>query len=75
MQQRQLVRLWSALTLVTVALVGSAALRVTAEDRVVAIHNHMTTETPRIVFLHYWGVGPSRALATGLKAALATQRP
>ena len=42
---------------------------------VVAIHNHMTMETPRIVFLHYWGVGSTRALATGLQAALATQRP
>jgi hypothetical protein len=35
----------------------------------------MTMETPRMVFLHYWGVGPTRALATGLKAALDTQRP
>mgnify|MGYP003288389774 CR=1 FL=1 len=42
---------------------------------IVAIHNHMTGESPRTVFLHYWGVGPTRALATGLKAALATQRP
>jgi hypothetical protein len=42
---------------------------------VVAIHQHMTMETPRTVFLHYWGVGPTRALATGLKAALDTQRP
>jgi hypothetical protein len=42
---------------------------------VVAIHNHMTEESPRTVFLHYWGVGPTRALATGLKAALETQRP
>jgi hypothetical protein len=25
------------------------------------------------MFLHYWGVGPTRALATGLKAALDTQ--
>lgn len=41
---------------------------------VVAIHNHMTEEEPRIVFLHYWGVGPTRVLAQGLKAALATQR-
>jgi hypothetical protein len=41
---------------------------------VVAIHQHMTMEAPRIVFLHYWGVGPTRALATGLKAALDTQR-
>jgi hypothetical protein len=42
---------------------------------IVAIHNHMTGESPRTVFLHYWGVGPTRALATGLKAALETQRP
>lgn len=38
---------------------------------VVAIHNHMTLETPRIVFLHYWGVGSTTQLAQGLKNALA----
>lgn len=37
---------------------------------VVAIHNHMTGEQPRIMFLHFWGVGPTEALARGLKAAL-----
>jgi hypothetical protein len=42
---------------------------------IVAIHHHMVEESPRTVFLHYWGVGPTRALATGLKAALETQRP
>ncbi|MBI3530857.1 MAG: DUF1259 domain-containing protein [Betaproteobacteria bacterium] len=36
---------------------------------VVAIHNHMTGESPRILFLHYWGIGTSRDLATGVKAA------
>jgi Domain of Unknown Function (DUF1259). len=41
---------------------------------VVAIHQHMTGETPRIMFLHYWGVGPTAALAGGLKAALDTQK-
>ena len=40
---------------------------------VVAIHQHMIGETPRIMFLHYWGVGPTPALAGGLKAALDTQ--
>lgn len=40
---------------------------------IVAIHQHMTMESPRVVFLHYWGVGPTRMLATGLAAALATQ--
>ena len=27
---------------------------------IVAIHNHMTLESPRIVFLHYWGIGATR---------------
>lgn len=40
---------------------------------VVAIHSHMTSENPRILFLHYWGRGKASALATSLKAALATQ--
>ena len=40
---------------------------------VVAIHQHMTMEAPRVVFLHYWGLGATRALAKGLKAALDTQ--
>lgn len=38
---------------------------------VVAVHNHMVHETPRIFFLHYWGVGNAEKLANGLKAALA----
>jgi hypothetical protein len=37
---------------------------------VVAVHNHMVHEEPRIFFLHYWGVGPAPELARGLKAAL-----
>ena len=37
---------------------------------VVAVHNHMVNENPRIFFLHYWGVGPAEKLAKGLKAAL-----
>ena len=37
---------------------------------VVAVHNHMVHETPRIFFLHYWGVGPAEKLAKGFKAAL-----
>ncbi|TMQ68018.1 MAG: DUF1259 domain-containing protein [Candidatus Eisenbacteria bacterium] len=30
----------------------------------------MTGETPRIIFLHYWGVGPTELLARGLRTAL-----
>jgi hypothetical protein len=41
---------------------------------VVAIHNHIETESPRIVFLHYWGVGSTTDLAKGLKTALDTQK-
>jgi hypothetical protein len=40
---------------------------------IVAIHQHMTGESPRIMFLHYWGVGPAQALAKALRAALDTQ--
>jgi len=41
---------------------------------IVAIHNHIEGDSPRIVFLHYWGVGPTSDLAKGLKAALDTQK-
>jgi hypothetical protein len=37
---------------------------------IVAIHQHMTGEEPRIMFLHYWGVGTTESLAKGLEAAL-----
>lgn len=41
---------------------------------VVAIHNHMTHENPRVVFLHYWGVGPAQELARGVRSALDAQK-
>jgi hypothetical protein len=41
---------------------------------IVAIHQHMTGESPRVLFLHYWGVGSTAALANGLKAALDAQK-
>lgn len=41
---------------------------------VVAIHNHMTGEAPRLVFLHYWGIGPTETLARTLRRALDAQR-
>jgi hypothetical protein len=37
---------------------------------VVAIHSHMTQESPRILFLHYWGRGKSADLAQALRRAL-----
>jgi hypothetical protein len=38
--------------------------------QIVAIHHHMTGEEPRILFLHYWGLGRTEDLARGLRAAL-----
>ena len=41
--------------------------------RIVAMHNHMIGETPRVVFLHFWGTGSTSTLAAGIKSALDTQ--
>jgi hypothetical protein len=41
---------------------------------VVAIHNHMTHEEPRIVFLHYWGRGAAADLAKTIRTALDAQK-
>ncbi|MBW8888889.1 MAG: DUF1259 domain-containing protein [Fibrobacteres bacterium] len=40
---------------------------------IVAIHQHMIEEKPRILFLHYWGKGKAAELAQGIRSALATQ--
>jgi Domain of Unknown Function (DUF1259) len=37
---------------------------------VVAVHQHMLGEQPRIIFLHYYGTGPAETLASGFRAAL-----
>jgi len=37
---------------------------------VTALHSHMLRETPRLFFMHFWGVGSPDAIAGGLKAAL-----
>jgi hypothetical protein len=42
---------------------------------VVAIHQHMVGESPRMMFLHYWGVDRTVDLARGLKSALEVQKP
>jgi hypothetical protein len=36
---------------------------------VLAVHNHMLDEQPRIFFLHYWGTGPAEQLAKAIRAA------
>ena len=37
---------------------------------IVAIHQHMTHEEPRIMFFHYWGRGRARDLANAIKGGL-----
>ena len=41
---------------------------------IVAIHQHMAGENPRVLFLHFWGVGPAESLAKGIQSALDTQK-
>jgi hypothetical protein len=36
---------------------------------IVAVHNHMLDEEPRIFFLHYWGTGPVEKLAHTVREA------
>jgi hypothetical protein len=44
-----------------------------AQINIVAIHQHMIEEKPRILFLHYWGKGKALDLAKGIRSALDTQ--
>jgi hypothetical protein len=44
-----------------------------AEGINIAIHQHMTQEQPRIMFLHYWGKGKAADLAKSVKKALDVQ--
>lgn len=37
---------------------------------VVAIHHHMTSVAPTVIFLHYYGTGPAATLARGVRAAV-----
>jgi hypothetical protein len=41
-----------------------------ANINVVAIHQHMTGEQPRMVFLHYWGQGKAQDLAKAVRGAI-----
>jgi hypothetical protein len=42
---------------------------------VTALHSHMLAETPRLFFLHFWGVGSPETIVGALKAALAKVKP
>jgi uncharacterized protein DUF1259 len=37
---------------------------------VTALHSHMLNETPRLLFMHFWGEGDALKVARGLRAAL-----
>ena len=37
---------------------------------VTALHSHMLTEQPRLLFMHFWAVGSPESVAQGIKAAL-----
>ena len=39
-----------------------------------AVHNHLTDETPKVLYLHYMGHGPAAQLAASLRAALADSK-
>jgi hypothetical protein len=41
---------------------------------ILAIHNHLFDETPRLLYVHFHARGEASALATGLKAALGKTR-
>jgi hypothetical protein len=42
---------------------------------IVAIHQHMTHEEPRMMFFHYWGRGRAKDLANAIKGGLLVGRP
>src|SRR5712671_627466 len=57
------------------ALIGSEVTEVVKTLRangidVTAIHSHMLTEEPRIIFVHFWANDDALKLARGLRAAL-----
>jgi Domain of Unknown Function (DUF1259) len=44
-----------------------------ADIHIVALHNHMVGEQPAFYFTHFWGKGPGKDLARGLRSALDAQ--
>jgi hypothetical protein len=37
---------------------------------VTALHSHMLTEQPRLLFMHFWAVGGPESIGSGIAAAL-----
>lgn len=45
----------------------------TAGIRIVVIHQRVTGAQPRVMFLHYWGIGSTERSSSGLRALDATK--
>lgn len=45
-----------------------------AHITITALHSHMLSEQPRLFYMHFWAVAPPRAVALGLRTALARIR-
>jgi len=41
---------------------------------ITAVHNHLTDETPHVLYMHYMGHGPAAQLASSLKDALSVSK-
>jgi Domain of Unknown Function (DUF1259) len=41
---------------------------------IMALHNHLLGETPRVMYMHYMGQGPAERLAASLRTALAASK-
>jgi hypothetical protein len=42
--------------------------------QIMAVHNHLLGETPRVVYMHYMGHGPAVGLASSLRSALSVSK-
>ena len=42
--------------------------------KITAVHNHLTGETPHVMYMHYMGHGSATQIATSLQAALAVSK-
>jgi len=42
--------------------------------QILAVHNHMIDEHPRVFFIHFWKIAAPQDVSSGLKAALAEAR-
>lgn len=52
--------------------VNAVLAKLRAEQiEITGIHNHLLGESPRVMYVHFWGRGPAAQLASSLKAALA----